>query len=546
MHKALPKSFTIVFKLKAPKMTYLKSLLISFLLLISFAVGAQDQLSIVSKMRYGFYDGGLKLHEKEGKHFTRTLDGGIIIRLGFTSQNIGQCQGPPYKERVFVKFDSTGANIDWQRCYDAEDTVDVAYIFPQVNNEFIEVGNDIPGWVVRRTTQAGNVVWKKQLNFPIDIITAIPSLDGGYLIMGATMGTAGDIPVHYGGPFTMDMMIVKVDSLGNKLWAKVIGGSYDDLMERLIATPDGGCFAVGGTVSSDYDCIGNHGPALTTSDVWIVRLDGAGNKLWHKCIGGSDLDHAFDACLSSAGGLYITGYHTSSDGDVQNHLGPAGSPNYWILETDTSGTIVWQRSIDYEGTWGGLTTIAKDKKGKIWCAGRLKTPVSVLSDTSFGGTYDAIVVRLDSTGVITGRRVMGTPQDDEAILLAAMAEGVMLVGGNYRPPATNQTMPPDTSSFISVFFNRIAPWSTSISSLSQEGNPVLEVYPNPARNEVSVRADISGSLRVTSADGTLVTSLGLEGKRRTTLKTDQWARGIYLISFKTVRGQQLTKKLILQ
>ena len=182
--------------LKAPKMTYLKPWLVSFLFLISFAVGAQDQLSIVSKMRYGFYDGGLKLHEKEGKHFTRTSDGGIIIRLGFTNQNIGQCQGPPYKERVFVKFDSTGANIDWQRCYDAEDSVDIDFIFPQPNGEFFEIGHDISGWVVRRTTQSANIVWNKKHNFPIDIITAIPSLDGGYLIMGAATGTAGDIPIH--------------------------------------------------------------------------------------------------------------------------------------------------------------------------------------------------------------------------------------------------------------------------------------------------------------------------------------------------------------
>src|SRR5205085_7363178 len=86
-----------------------------------------------------------------------------------------------------------------------------------------------------------------------------------------------------------DYWVIKTDSLGNKLWEKDIGGTEYDLMYTLLTTHDGG-FLLGGTSGSPVS--GNKSDPIwdTTGvqmrDLWIVRLDSAGNQLWDKDYGG--------------------------------------------------------------------------------------------------------------------------------------------------------------------------------------------------------------------------------------------------------------------
>src|SRR5690349_15381819 len=68
-------------------------------------------------------------------------------------------------------------------------------------------------------------------------------------------------------------------------WAKCLGGSGVDWAQSIQQTADGGYIVAGWTKSNDSDVSGNHG----AEDYWIVKLDTVGNLVWQKCLGGTNL-----------------------------------------------------------------------------------------------------------------------------------------------------------------------------------------------------------------------------------------------------------------
>ena len=89
----------------------------------------------------------------------------------------------------------------------------------------------------------------------------------------------------------------------------------------------------GTTNSTDGDiCIlnGNY-------DYWVVKLDGSGMLEWQKTYGGTRLDRANGIISTIDGGLVVSGYTFSPDGDVTGHRGLADG---WILKLNFTGTPV--------------------------------------------------------------------------------------------------------------------------------------------------------------------------------------------------------------
>ncbi len=84
--------------------------------------------------------------------------------------------------------------------------------------------NDI--WLLR-LDDSGNLLWEKTYgSSQADVAISIANTpDGGLILLGATNGSDGDVPFHYGDIFALDWLVIKTDSLGNVQWSKDIGGT---------------------------------------------------------------------------------------------------------------------------------------------------------------------------------------------------------------------------------------------------------------------------------------------------------------------------------
>ncbi|HOT31366.1 MAG TPA: chitobiase/beta-hexosaminidase C-terminal domain-containing protein [Petrotogaceae bacterium] len=98
------------------------------------------------------------------------------------------------------------------------------------------------------------------------LLNTIQTSDGGYIAVGSTRSNDGDILDKHD---QWDGWIIKINSIGEKVWSKCFGGSDEDRFKSIIKTNDNGYMAVGNTKSNDGDVSGYH----SNRDGWILKLE---------------------------------------------------------------------------------------------------------------------------------------------------------------------------------------------------------------------------------------------------------------------------------
>ncbi len=284
----------------------------------------------------------------------KTMDNGYIC-AGYTYSNDGDVSGNHGSyDAWLVKLDSMG-EIQWQKCYgswsteifnSAIQTSDTGYLctgyHSEVRNGDVSMtygGNDL--WIVK-VSAGGIIEWEKTFGGSSNENgnSLIALSDGNFAIAGSTMSNDSDVTVNHGGT---DIWILKINSSGSKIWQKSLGGSSDEDVRSIKETANGYLILGGTTKSSDGDVTGFHG----FTDYWIVKLNSSGNLIWQKSLGGSNQEQVAEAIESLDDGILVAGSSQSIDGDViGNH--DVNINDVWLVKLDSSGSILWKKC--YGGT----------------------------------------------------------------------------------------------------------------------------------------------------------------------------------------------------
>lgn len=271
----------------------------------------------------------------------QTNDGGYIA-VGTTSSVDGDVLGfDNYLNTWVVKFSETG-EIQWSKVLggseqdngvEVKQTSDGGYIlasFTTSNNLWVS-GNH--GWMdfwLVKLDATGALVWAKTYGGSFDDFVAAvqETSDGGFIVAGSTNSNDGDVTDFIGG--IADFWVFKINSVGDLVWQKTLGGLGTEAATTIQQTVDGG-FIVGGYVESNSGVPGSHGKV----DYLIFKIDSLGGFQWQKVLGGSQNDYAGDIIQTNDGGYLVSGVSQSNDGDVSgNHgLGTAnGTYDYWVVK----------------------------------------------------------------------------------------------------------------------------------------------------------------------------------------------------------------------
>ena len=494
----------------------------------------------------------------EARSIQQTSDGGFIV-AGATQSNDGDVSGyHGVWDYWVVKLNSSG-RIEWKKCLGGSGGDGASSIQQTSDGGFIVAGGtgsddgDVSGnhggndfWVVRLNS-SGDIVWQKCLGGSNrDRAYSIQQTsDGGFIVAGYTRSNDGDVSGwHVGydsyGYRLPDYWVVKLNSSGDIVWQKCLGGSGYEEAYSIQQTTDGEFIVAGVTESNDGDVSGNHGEY----DFWVVRLNSSGDIVWQKCLGGSNRDCAYSIQQTSDGGFIVAGVSSSNDGDVSGYHGNA---DYWVVKLNSSGDIIWQKCLG--GSHGDVAySIQKTSDGGFIVAGFSKSNDGDVSGHHGSTLYpDYWVVKLDSSGGIVWQKCLGGNLVDWAHSIHQSSDGGFIVAG-----WTNSN-----DGDVSGNHGRCDFWVVKLSPVGVSENVIvpeqfaISVFPNPFNSSCIITAPSGARVEIYDLQGRLI-SKGIQSfsesqdKRTFIWQPDETIRsGVYIVKATMENGWQRVKRVVL-
>ncbi|MDZ7332240.1 MAG: T9SS type A sorting domain-containing protein [candidate division KSB1 bacterium] len=198
----------------------------------------------------------------------------------------------------------------------------------------------------------GNRLWDKVYGGPAgeNAATIQATLDGGYIFLGSTSS------YKTGGAGDYDFYVVKIDASGNVIWEKNYGGSDWDRGGSLISAVDGGYLLSGWTSSPEF--------GAAARDIYLIKIDANGNKQWQKLYGWEHHDYANDIIATLEGGYLMVG---SSERYYDAPM-ETWRADLYIIKIDFAGNEQWSKL--YGGLKGeGASSVRQTSDGGYIVAG---------------------------------------------------------------------------------------------------------------------------------------------------------------------------------
>ena len=314
---------------------------------------------------------------------------------------------------------------------------------------------------IQKLDSNGNFIWAKKIEaitgFEAVAYSVEVDMSGAIYITGMFNGTADFNPGT--GVFNLtnfsgangyyDMFILKLDSNGNFLWAKQLGGIEWDIVYSLSLDAAANIYVTGhfkGTC--DFD----PGPTvlnLTSAgdyDIFVAKFDVNGSFQWAKKVGGTASDQAISIFADISGNVLITGQFVSPVVDFNPGVGifnlsNSGVYDAFILKLDNAGNFQWANKIGATGSQAGRA-ITTDVNGNVLTCGFFQGTVdfdpgvntSNLTAFGFSGIYnDIFVQKLDPSGnFLWAKQFGGANTSGSAWSLVADAFGSVYLTGNFN------------------------------------------------------------------------------------------------------------------
>jgi len=370
-------------------------------------------------------------------------------------------------------------------------------------------GHDV---FVSKLDSSGNFKWAKKLGGVKDeegYAIAVDDNNNVYTT-GYFYGTADFDPGT--GTYNLtptgqdDIFISKLDSTGNFVWAKSMGSPKfcGDLGYGITVDKGGNVYTTGrfcDTVDFDpgsgvYNLISSgYGD---NADVFISKLNSAGNFLWARSFGGVDYygDVGLSIAVNSNNHVFTTGYFASAadfdPGTGVYNLNSSGKYGIFISELDSIGNFICAGKM---GGWGYPTGNSLKLYGNaIYITGR------------FEGTAD------------------------------------------FDPgPGTYNLVTSYNS--LDAFICKLNLCSISVNENEIPDRQSLSVFPNPSSGTIIIRYQeetlpFPYQLKIQNILGEKIFSADIEKNSGTEIDLGTYPKGIYFIEI-TSEGQTVTKKIVL-
>lgn len=239
-----------------------------------------------------------------------------------------------------------------------------------------------------------------------------------------------------------DAFISKLDASGNFVWAKQLSGTLDDLISGLTVDATGNIYSIGsfsGTADFDPGASLYTLSAQGTQDVFISKLDAAGNFVWAKQLGaGGASISGRSLTLDPSGNVHLAGTINGTvdvdPGAGTYTLSSGGNVSSYIVTLDASGSFI--RAEHYAGSSSlYIRKIVSDASGNIYAAGSFAgtadfdAGAGTYTLTGNGGGFDAFILKTNAAGnMLWAKNIGGANLSNPTSIAVDLQQNVYTIG----------------------------------------------------------------------------------------------------------------------
>ena len=534
-------------------MKKLIKILLIFFFLTNYAFGQNFQINWQNCF------GGSK--DDYARDITKITDGYLIA--GSTKSNDGDISyNHGATDCWLIKTDNQG-NLIWEKTFGGSYGDGIFRIFKSDNNSFYILGEAISSdgdisndpypntadfWLIK-IDSIGNILWDKILggNGDDQLWTGTTTNDGGVLAYGWTGSEDGDVSVYYGA---YDAWMVKLNSDGEKEWDFSIGTSGMDVGQAIIQTSDGGYLAGSNSMieeGGNLTCV----PHNYKPEAVLVKLDSLRNIEWNRCYGGSE-DEGITGLLEINDGYVFVAYTSSNDGDVS---GFHGYDDIWVVKIDFFGNIIWQKCLGGSRYEGAENILLTEDSGYLIIGGTQSHDGDVVGNHTLSEhDHDIWMVKLSGEGDLLWQQCIGGIGNEKLDFgVYKKNDNNYVIAGqtDYGPSFDVECTPhAGVMNYPDFWVFEIQDTTTNIiNKITKE--KVINVYPNPAKDYVSFEIPpsihpngVKNIILINNVLGQVIARLPIKNEK-TLWNTRNIKPGIYFYNLNT-SGFSISGKIIIR
>ncbi len=442
----------------------------------------------------------------------------------------------PSSDVWLLKLDENG-NLLWKKTYGGSGAEGMYAIVQTLDNGFIMVGSttsvdgdvtvnkgNSDGWVIK-IDSVGTIQWQKTIGGSDKdyFLSVFQTQNGDYIVGGYSQSSDKDFPQNSG---KNDMWVLKLDSRGNIVWKKRIGGSDDDYLSQLTNIDDKTFAIAARTQSTDGDMVGAFGD-------FSVKMDSSGNIVWKKSFEGLGLKEFYGATMSQKNIVFV-------GMQIVDRTLPqlAYSWDFLVTKSDTAGNRLWSK------IFGGSKADYTHSVQSLPNGDLLITGVTQSNDFDITGNHgdlDFWVIRIDSLGNLKNASCYGGSNEDQSFGSAIDKQGNLILVGFAT--SSNGTFTQNKGTYdLAVIKLRYDLVSTAESSSDAD----ILIYPNPVEDALNIKIpplSIAPIFRLYDITGKLMYQ-SEKGQNIETIDMHTFPKGFYILTYQlgsTYHAQKISK-----
>lgn len=324
---------------------------------------------------------------------------------------------------------------------------------PSPTNQAFSNGDNSANLYVQKLDENGNYIWHKNYGNQGVVIGSSVTTDNSnnIYVVGTFTGTLiFDASTSITSNGSGDIFVLKLNALGNVLWARNFGLSGYDSADSIFFNKNTNELYFSGNYKTTQT------PSSVTDDFFLYKLNPTtGADLWVETFGSNKSESSYGLTGDNAGNVYMVGTYIHkldqrafpSTNVISNLLTTPYTPSPWygvntfVLKINNGGHVLWAKGINKNKDTKG-SVIAKaievDNNNNVYLIGDFNgiidfDPNNSQYVTSNQGNKDVFITSLNNNGAFRWfQRIAGLNNNgasDRGNTIAVDNQGGIVVGG---------------------------------------------------------------------------------------------------------------------